>query len=71
MQLGLLCETRARETARIVTDVQEGAPLRRQNGIVIVWPGEGEDAWTIARRYAIPAAQAADAQAGKALVLRI
>lgn len=71
VQLGLLCETRARETARIVTDVQEGAPLRRQNGIVIVWPGEGEDAWTIARRYAIPAAQAADAQAGKALVLRI
>lgn len=71
VQLGLLCETRHRETTRIVTDVEEGAPLNRQSGIVIVWPGEGEDAWSIARRYAIPSAQAAEAQPGKALVLRI
>ena len=71
VQLGLRCETRLRQTARIVTDVAEGAPLERRAGIVIVWPGEGEDAWSIARRYAIPAAQAADAQPGKALVLRI
>ena len=71
VQLALLCETRVRQTARIVTDVAEGAPLQRQPGIVIVWPGEGEDAWSIARRYAIPSAQAADAQPGKALVLKV
>jgi len=71
VQLGLTCETRRRETARIVTDVTEGSPLVRQSGIVIVWPGAGEDAWSIARRYAIPSTQAAEAQAGKALVLKL
>ena len=71
VQLGIRCETRVRETARIVTDVREGAPLQRQPGIVIIWPGQGEDAWSIARRYAIPAEQAADAQPGKALVMKI
>lgn len=71
VQLGVTCETRTRETARIVTDVQEGVPLVRRSGIVIVWPGAGEDAWSIARRYAIPSAQAADAQPGKALVLKL
>ena len=71
VQLGIACETRQRLTERIVTQVEPGAPLRRPSGIVIVWPGEGEDAWSIARRYAIPSAQAADAQPGKALVLKI
>lgn len=71
VQLGLTCETRNRETARIVTDVAEGGPLERRPGIVIVWPGAGEDAWSIARRYAIPCDQAAEAQPGKALVLKI
>ena len=70
-QLSLRCENRVRETARIVTNVTEGAPLSRRPGIVIVWPEEGEDAWTIARRYAIPAEQAADAQTGRALVLKL
>lgn len=71
VQLGLVCETRLRQTVSIVTDVAQGGPLQRQCGIVIVWPGEGEDAWSIARRYAIPADQAADAQPGKALVLKL
>ena len=71
VQLGLTCETRRRETARIVTDVTESGPLVRQSGIVIVWPEAGEDAWSIARRYAIPSTQAAEAQAGKALVLKL
>ena len=70
-QMGLTCETRLRQTVDIVTDVAQGGPLQRQCGIVIVWPGVGEDAWSIARRYAIPADQAAEAQPGKALVLKL
>ena len=71
VQLGVSCETRRRDEARIVTGVTEGAPICRRPGIVIVWPGEGEDAWTLGRRYAIPSARAADADAGKPLVLKV
>ena len=70
-QLSVRCETRRRRLERSVTDVEEGEPLARRPGIVIVWPEAGEDAWSIGRRYAIPAARAADAQPDKALVLKI
>ena len=71
VQLGVRCETRDRRDVSLVTDVTEGAPLERRPGIVIVWPEPGEDAWTIARRYAIPAAQTAGVTAGKAMVLKV
>lgn len=70
-QLSTRCETRRRRTERIVTDVQSGAPLQRQPGIVIVWPEAGEDAWSIGRKYAIPSEQAQEAAEGKALVLKV
>ena len=70
-QLNVRCETRRRQSERIVTDVSEGEPLNRRPGIVIVWPGADEDAWSIGRRYAIPAAQAQEAAPGQALVLKL
>ena len=70
-QLAIRCETRQRQTERMVTGVSEGAPIRRSPGIVIVWPAEGEDGWSLGRRYAIPAAQAAEASAGRPLVLKV
>ena len=70
-QLAIRCETRQRQTERIVTGVSEGAPIRRSPGIVIVWPGEGEDGWSLGRRYAIPAAQATEASVGRPLVLKV
>lgn len=69
-QLAVCCETRRRETAELVRDVTEGAPLQRRPGIVIYWPQEGETAWQLGRRYAIPADQAGEAEAGKPLVVR-
>ncbi|MBR1559614.1 MAG: DUF3794 domain-containing protein [Clostridia bacterium] len=71
VQLGVRCETRDRQAAELVTNVEAGEPIRRRPGIVIVWPEAGEDAWSIGRRYAIPAARAADAAPGKALVLKV
>lgn len=71
VQLGLRCETRNRKRVEIVADVTAGEPIQRRPGIVIVWPEAGEDAWSIARRYAIPSARAAEAVPGKALVLKV
>ena len=70
-QLGLRCEVRRRAPQSIVTNVEEGAPLERRPGIVIVWPEEGENAWVIGRKYAIPSETAQDAVPGKALVLKV
>lgn len=70
-QLGVFCETRSRDAVRIVTGIEQGAPICRRPGIVIVWPGEGEDAWRLGQRYAIPAARAAEARTGKPLVLKM
>ena len=53
--LNICCETRRRETVTVVQDVSEGEPLVRRSGIVILWPNEGETAWEIGKRYALPA----------------
>lgn len=71
VQLGLRSETRNRETVSLVTGVEQGEPIERRPGIVIVWPDPGENAWSIGRRYAIPAAQAEAVTAGKPLVLTV
>ena len=70
-QLNVRCETRQRQTVDIVTDIREGEPVRRRPGVVIVWPEAGEDAWSLGRRYAIPAEQAAGASPGQPLVLKL
>ena len=54
-----------------MTGVETGEPICRKPGIVIVWPEAGENAWSIGRRYAIPAARAAEAAVGKPLVLKV
>ena len=71
VQLAVSCETRRRQTADIVVGIAEGEPIRRRPGIVIVWPDAGEDAWSLGRRYAIPAECAAEASAGQPLVLKV
>ena len=70
-QLGVRCETRSRQTVEIVADVESGEPIRRRSGIVIVWPDGSEDAWSIGKRYAIPAREAAEFSVGKPLVLKV
>ena len=70
-QLNVRCETRRRESVQIVENVAEGPTMTRKPGIVIVWPEAGEDAWTIGKRYAIPAARASEADAGQPLVLKV
>lgn len=52
--LNVSCETRRRSEVTIVETVEEGEPIRRKSGIVILWPSEADDAWTIGKRYALP-----------------
>ena len=61
-----------------VRDVSEGEPIRRRSGIVILWPNEGETAWEIGRRYALPVDGVTGAgekkrriEAGKPIVLKL
>lgn len=51
--LNIGCETRRRSRETVVRSVEEGEPLRRRAGIVLLWPEEGETAWEIGKRYAM------------------
>ena len=54
--LNVCCETRLRGRATVVQDAAEGEPIRKRPGIVILWPCEGEDGWSIGKRYGVPVA---------------
>ena len=76
--LNVCCETRRRSNVTAVRDVSEGEPIRRHSGIVILWPNEGETAWEIGRRYALPVDGVTGAgekkrriEAGKPIVLKL
>lgn len=71
IQMNICCETRKRKSYEIVGNIEEGEEIRRKSGIVIYWPGEGEDAWSIGKRYGIPADSIESAQAGKPVILKI
>lgn len=66
--------THARAEISLVTGVEEGADICRTPGIVLYWPDETDDAWSVARRYSIPVSTLENTSAiekGKAVVLKI
>lgn len=76
--LNVCCETRRRSRLTAVQDVSEGDALVRRSGIVILWPNEGESAWEIGKRYALPVGQVVGEgekkrkiEAGKPIVLKM
>ena len=71
VQLAATCETRRRTQARVVENVEEGEPIRRNPGIIVAWPDEGEDAWTIGRRYGVPAGAVGSAEPRKPVILKL
>ena len=71
LQLSVTCETRQRQSVEIVTEIAEGAPLRRRPGIVVSWPAPGETAWDIGKRYGIPAQGVGEIETGKPVVLKV
>lgn len=71
LQLSVTCETRRREKARVVEEIEEGEPLQRRPGIVVSWPLEGETAWDIGKRYAVPSDGVGEVKPGEPVVLRV
>lgn len=76
--LNICCETRRRSSLTVVEEVEEGNPIQRRSGIVILWPNDGESAWDIGRRYALPVESVVGSgekkrkvEAGKPIVLKI
>ena len=71
LQLGVTCETRQRESARVVEAIAEGEPLKRRPGIVVSWPDAADTPWDIGKRYAVPADAVGEIQPGEPVVLRM
>ncbi len=70
-QMNVSCETWRREQMEVVSEITPAGPLSRRPGIVICWPDAGETAWSMGKRYGVPAARVADIEKGGPVVLRI
>lgn len=79
MKIGICADVEARIQSdfTLLSAVSEGEACPRRPGYIICWPGEGEDAWRIGKRYAIPessvveSAEGGKIAPGQPLVLRV
>ena len=71
LQLSVTCETRWRETVEVVEGIEEGEPLVRRPGIVLIWPEAGESAWDLGKRHGVPAENIAEVHPGQPVVLKV
>ena len=75
--LNIDSEARLQENFSLATDVAEEGEIMRRPGYVICWPDDGDDAWSIGRRYGVPSGEISAAMGGRKimpgnpLVLRI
>ncbi|HIR08361.1 MAG TPA: DUF3794 domain-containing protein [Candidatus Pullichristensenella stercoripullorum] len=76
--LNIAAETRVTREYRLLSGAEEGEDVKKRPGIVLFWPGRGDDIWSIGKRYNV---SVEDVRAmnggtdvireGKALVLKI
>lgn len=59
------------QTIQTVTEVEEQPAQPRRHGLVIVYPGSGDDGWSIAKRFTLPLDQVGEVHSGQPLVLRL
>ena len=71
LQLSVTCQTRRRESVRVVEEIEEEEPISRRPGIVLRWPETGETAWSIGKRYAVPADAVGEVEPGKPVVVKV
>ncbi len=71
-------ETRVLQTYEILSSVEEGEDVKKRPGILLFWPGEKDDVWSIGKRYNIPISAVREMnggsdniQKGKAMMLKI
>lgn len=59
------------QTIQTVTGVEQQPSQPRRCGLAIVYPGSGDDGWTIGKRFQLPPERVGDVQCGQPLVLRL
>ena len=76
--LEVAAETRLTHEYELLAGAQEGEDVKKRPGIVLFWPGEGDDIWSIGKKYNVSIedvrAMNGDSEIikrGKAMVLRI
>jgi len=74
--LNVKADKTEREEKRTVSKIEEAGENKRRKGCVIVWPKNGDDAWSVAKRYRVPVEEVKNASedgvsAGNPIVLRI
>lgn len=52
--LGVSAIARAESSVRLINDISEEEALKKQPGIILVWPGETDSIWSIGKRYSMP-----------------
>lgn len=71
LQLNVTGETRKRERIEVVEEVEPAEAAPRRPGIVVAWPEVGETAWTLGKRYGVPAESLGDVEAGKPVIVKV
>jgi len=76
--IGITAFSRDEVSAHIIGSVSETDALRKRPGIILVWPGEGDSLWSIAKKYSLPTdtlkemnGGTGDIDTGRALMIRI
>ena len=76
--LSIAAETRRTRAYDLVSDVQEGEDVKKRPGIVLFWPNESDDVWSVGKRYNVPVHEVLAMNGGsevlkkgKAIVLKI
>ena len=49
--LNVGAETRVTRRYTLLSDAQEGEDVKKRPGIVLFWPCDGDDVWSIGKRY--------------------
>ncbi len=69
---------RRSNVARVVSNVTDTGPQQKREGIIMAWPGESDDLWTLGKKYRVSPAAISELNGlkeklvpGKAIILRI
>lgn len=70
IQMNICCETRSRELFEIVESIEEGDTIVRKPGYMICWPSEGEDEWTVCKRYGVETGKISRIKPGEPVIIK-
>ena len=71
IQMNVSAEIRKRESYEIVESIEEGEEIVKKPGVVIFWPEQGEDAWSVGKRYGVMTEAVSEIKPGKPVILKM